>query len=282
MGHNQATCGKYNKWHGRCFCGLVVFSEHHHSLAIQLEKMAQRSQRNLLVKFTAYFCFIFSCLGNIPQAELVPAILTLTRPEHNGVVPPTFDFGFEIKVDGDSKLFTKQYAKAKICISLDHQEVADCFDMSINALGARDLFIGNHVVEVWLQHENGEPIIPPKLTTFEVRERNEYKKWLKYGGSHIANETYLNEIMQEKKMVGPTLKTWYFGNTAATNQHQHRHPLNSSPISSAGWTCSQTDRNKPIDFVIGIKTSAYGFIDRQALRKTWLSQINKDSQVCVW
>ena len=94
------------------------------------------------------FLLTLAIFKSLPRTSAdANASILLTRPEDGGIVPQTFDFGFELVVPGDPRLFTRAHATAELCVAVDNQP-AQCFELFSSNLGMTDLALGPHVLEV--------------------------------------------------------------------------------------------------------------------------------------
>jgi len=212
-------------------------------------------------------------------------VVSLLRPANNSIVPPTFDYNAAVDVP-DHKAFSRSHKGALICLSLDGAE-AECVDLWTSSLGASDVPLGPHSVAMWIvdpqqlsrggmavQHtlakDLGAKLSEPTTSHFTVVNVEDWRAWVAAGAEAADSPTEQAAIAQEKRMVAPSLLEW------------HRlKMLDGSLKISAPWACSAAHS---ASLIIGIKTHAKGFRARDALRRTWLTDLGVApmASACVW
>ena len=210
-------------------------------------------------------------------------LVSLLRPANNSIVPPTFDYNAAVEVP-DHKAFSRSHKEALLCLSTDGAD-AECVDLWTSSFGATDMPLGAHTVAAWivdsqsggsgsqkiaLPLEMGYNLSETTVTHFTVVSTDEWKAWVASGAEVNNNAKEQVAIVQEKRMVAPSLLEW------------HRfQKLDDSPKDPVPWSC--TSVQSPV-LMIGIKTHAKGFKSRDALRRTWLNGLGDapKAKACAW
>ena len=220
------------------------------------------------------------------SAPQVSVLVSLLTPTNGSIVPPTFDCKVAVDVL-DNKDFSRSNEEALLCLSTDGAD-AECVDLSTSSLGATDMPLGAHSIAAWIVNAQQLPrdasinqnagllretnfmMSETTVTHFTVVSTAEWKAWVASGAEVNNNSKEQVAIVQEKRMVAPSLLEW------------HRfQKLDDSPKDPVPWSC--TSVQSPV-LMIGIKTHAKGFKSRDALRRTWLNGLGDapKAKACAW
>ena len=212
--------------------------------------------------------------GGGEGADSLPARLFVERPKQGSVLPPSFDILVSVIVDGDITKFRKYYPDSMLCISLDHQ-ASECVDFAEPTVGVNDLLLGSHSITASIVNSSAAP----STSEFTVVSREEYAEAVRNGlldddgddgGEGPAERAVA--MAREAEIVESSLVEW----------HGRQRGVGVPPrsVSPPSWACHRRSGGPRPQLVAGIKSYAGGFAARDALRRTWLSNIT--SGACAW
>ena len=139
--------------------------------------------------------------------------------------------------------------------------------------------LGPHSIAMWIvdtqeqtlgMGENLKVLCEPIASHFTVVSVKKWQAWLAAGAEAAGDPAVEAAIAEEKQMIGPNLLEWH-------QQHMREH----SPKPPAPWACPHVHS---ATLIVGIKTHARGFRARDALRRTWLTQLGVAplTSACAW
>ena len=223
-------------------------------------------------------------VNSAPSSEAQIPVVSLVRPANNSIVPPTFDYNAAVEVP-DHRAFSGTHKEALLCLSTDGAD-AECVDLWTSSFGASNMPLGPHTIAMWildphvssagnqnatLPSEIGYKLSETAVTHFTVVSSDEWRAWLASGAEDVYDPKERAAIMQERRMVAPSLLEW------------HRlQRIEKTPVDSASWACTSV---QSAVLMIGIKTHSKGFKSRDALRRTWLNELGdapSQAKACIW